>query len=131
RRKQSSYTGVQNLPSEGLHRSLAGENESLAGLLLDVSPSWSTVVTFYAALHWIDAFLASKIAAHPETHQQRTRYLSQLSELHVIERTYLRLRNGSEDVRYSGAHVSRRQAELLIRDQLGVIRSHVLGLIGP
>ena len=48
------------MPSQRRHVQAALDNEALANALLaaGMSPSWAVVLSFYAALHWVDAFLA-------------------------------------------------------------------------
>src|SRR5947207_2309185 len=95
---RSSLQSLRLMPSRDLHRRLAVENEQIAVALLGISPSWSAVIAFYSALHWVDAFLDHSIATHPGGHRQREIVISRLSALQPIARTYQRLRDGSEGV---------------------------------
>jgi hypothetical protein len=115
------------MPIQSEHVSAAEANTHLATTLLDLSPAWSIVVTFYAALHWVDAFLAT-FPLHPENHVERNYYVG-LSPLAPIFPSYIRLSNRSREARYDLRSFARDAASQHITVDLARIRDHIRSLI--
>ncbi len=64
---------------------------------------WAATVLFYAGLHYIDAFLATRTSPiHPPKHKVRDRWVSTLSELKPLVNDYFKLKSSSETARYFG-----------------------------
>jgi hypothetical protein len=86
---------------------------------------WIAVVAFYAALHWVDAYLAV-LGNHPQNHRERNLIVTLLP----IAFEYSLLYSTSRRARYEAGHVSRGRA-IQSRDQLlPIIRQWVQGQLG-
>ncbi len=66
---------------------------------------WIAVVAFYAALHWVDAFLAT-LGRHPLNHRSR----GQLVAILPIYGDYVELYVLSRQARYDAGHLERDEA---------------------
>lgn len=74
---------------------------------------WIAIVAFYAALHWVDAFLAT-YGNHPQNHRERNRLVNLLLPTNLA---YGILYSTSRRARYEAGHISQQRA-LQCRDQL-------------
>lgn len=61
---------------------------------------WVATGLFYTALHYVDAFLATKWI-HPGRHDLRDEYVARIAELRLISDFYWALKNGSRNARYN------------------------------
>jgi len=61
---------------------------------------WAATSLFYAALHYIDAFLAHKRNIHPPKHKERDNLVATIAELKPISTSYYALKDGSFNARY-------------------------------
>ena len=118
------------MPSERVHRLVASDSESTAQRLLEISPTWSTVVSFYAGLHWVDAFLAHELDMHPQHHAQRSQFVQRSAVLLRIYSEYERLFTASLQARYHGIRFSRPEAAVLVTHDLSEIKTIVIATIG-
>jgi len=92
------------MPTLNQHLRKAQHNENFA---THISPSpfldWLVTTKFYAALHYIDAYLANK-GIHPKRHrgskESRDTYIGNDPNLRPVYHDYRRLREDSEDARY-------------------------------
>jgi hypothetical protein len=99
------------VPSKEEHLSRAHENEALAGSLdLDVTLNvdWAITILFYAALHYVDAYLATK-PIHPPSHDFRDSEIENNGSLSPIYNDYRRLKDKSVAARYEIANFHRSQ----------------------
>jgi hypothetical protein len=85
------------------------------------------VLTFYAALHWIDAYLAT-LDVHPANHGERARHIAG-GTLSRVYSQYRRLETRSREARYDLRNFARSEAEALIRHELANIRAEVQRLL--
>jgi len=104
------------MPSRASHIATAVDNFALAKKLLDESLAWSTTVSFYTALHIVDAVLAMD-NVHPDDHKVRNRHLRSTRNLQHIWKHYKPLHDHSLRARYLMGSDS--SAEDLIRASLG------------
>lgn len=81
------------------HLAKAKHNEAFVAALPHPFWDWAVTGTFYAALHYVMAFLATK-ADHPPTHQVRNSHIHRDAKLKPIYVDYRELQNESEDARY-------------------------------
>lgn len=85
------------MPSRDEHLNRAQENEAFI-TSLDLSKSinvdWAVTVLFYAALHYIDAYLAVQ-SVHPYDHSARDNKISTNGSLNEIYNDYRRLKDRS------------------------------------
>ncbi|MCA9016048.1 MAG: hypothetical protein KDA77_12010 [Planctomycetaceae bacterium] len=104
------------MPSRESHIATAVDNFELAKVLLPTSLAWCTTVSFYAALHIVDAVLALE-NIHPENHHARTGHLKTKRNLQHIWKHYKPLYDHSRRARYLMGGDS--SAEALIQASLG------------
>ena len=116
------------MPKEDLHLRQATRNERFAEYLLANTcyTGWAVVGIFYAALHYVDAFLAGKIGI-PEIGEHKDRIPLVKKHLRVIREEYETLYNFSRQVRYYGTlPSSAKMVREYQEDKLAPIREHVL-----
>lgn len=90
------------MPRRDQHLARAEENESLAWSLdqeSEVCRDWAVTMFFYAALHYIDAFLAGK-GLHPLNHKHRDGEIERNGSISEIWPDYRRLKDLSTQARY-------------------------------
>lgn len=94
------------------HFDVAERNLTIAIDLLHRQPEgldqptyeWSVVVSFYAAVRAINAYILQQTGALPRSHSERYRYIIGSSALHAIVDDYRDLRDWSEQARYTFAY---------------------------
>ncbi|MFN3420813.1 MAG: hypothetical protein ACK40X_03700 [Armatimonadota bacterium] len=104
------------MPAIREHVAKAQSIERVLTVLDDQNPDhwdWIAIVAFYAALHWVDAFLAAQ-GSHPQNHRERNRLVNLLVPANLA---YGILYSASRRARYEAEHISRQKA-LQCRDQL-------------
>jgi hypothetical protein len=93
------------MASPAEHEKWAKHNEDFAKWLDGKWPQWITVALFYAALHYVDAFLRGDHGWNPtreeEKHGVRNDYLRK--HFGELARPYLRLFQWGHDARYNCA----------------------------
>lgn len=75
------------------------ENERIAKALRENFPGWALTVRFYAAVHFVRAYLATK-GTQIESHEQMRALWRNLPELRSARVSYDLLKNKSEQARY-------------------------------
>jgi hypothetical protein len=94
------------VPQRHEHLKKADETESLALALksnIPVCVDWAIIMLFYAALHYIDAFLAGK-NLHPLDHSKRDEEIENNGTIADVYRDYRRLKDMSRAARYEIAN---------------------------
>lgn len=86
-------------PTLRQHIDQANANEQLSLRLRSTDPEWSVTTMFYAALHWMGAYLGS-VGLYPTTHALRRAAINRRPELTSVRRRYHFLQDMSEDARY-------------------------------
>lgn len=101
-----------NVEQVRLHLARAERNASAADALGPALPDnveWELVIRFYAVLHLIDAYLATKAERFiADRHEVRLRAIRESPELRknpAFERAYRELKQISEQVRYDAGFV--------------------------
>ena len=119
------------MPSRENHLVAARANETLAMAMIEThqAHAWAIVLAFYAALHWVDALLASA-SIHPESHSRRNLFVAR-TQLRTVIEPYQALRDFSQDARYELVPFSESKARALIAGELADIKSHVQRLLTP
>lgn len=116
------------MPTVSEHIAKAEAFERVPAIFDEGNPDhwdWIAVVAFYAALHWVDAYLATQ-GRHPQNHRERNLIVTLLP----IAFEYSLLYSTSRRARYEAGHVSRGRA-IQSRDQLlPIIRQWVQGQLG-
>ena len=124
------------MPSESGHLRQAERNESLYADLcsLDSAPGeyteWEVVALFYSALHYVDAYLANRLAHHPTGHQQRNRLVRITRELMEIERLYTRLYRESTLTRYELRRPTVDEVRDIEHNLFNPTKRHIRALLG-
>ena len=114
------------MPQRHEHLARGQENEKLA---LSLNPSlgfhvdWAITMLFYAALHYIDAFLVGK-NFHPIDHENRDSEIHRNGSLTDIYRDYRRLKDMSREARYNIANYTSVHLETA-KNKLARIRQHL------
>jgi hypothetical protein len=116
------------------HLAQAEHNEAFYQVLqASAFPSgdWQVTLLFYAALHYVDAYLhqLQPAGVHASGHRERARHVSS----HVganVALDYLELQLRSEDARYNGRRYSDAEVGVLYSAEFTRIRTHVRGALG-
>lgn len=87
------------MPSKAEHRGKAEHNEFFVSDTGNPFFDWAVCGTFYAALHYVDAYLATH-NIHPHSHAIRISHIQRDSRLNAIYVDYRELLNESRDARY-------------------------------
>lgn len=88
------------MPNSTDHTLQAKHNEEFYQVIdKNVYSDWAMTVLFYAALHYIDAFLG-QVSIHPGGHDTRDHEVSSRKELRPIYGQYRHLKNRSRNARY-------------------------------
>jgi hypothetical protein len=89
---------------------------------------WAMTAVYYAALHYVDAFLARAGMIDPGGHDVRDREMHMRMELRPIVKNYFRLKSRSRSVRYYCTTFSFPELQRSYEDDLTEIRRHLLPL---
>jgi hypothetical protein len=103
------------VPDEATHLGQARHNEGFFGKI-DHSQDgdWAVTVLFYAALHYVDAYLA-RTRMHPANHSERGRMIHSTPTVNAVRNHYRRLEDSSVDARYSAHIYPPREIDVLRR----------------
>jgi|ERR1039458_8454821 hypothetical protein len=91
------------MPTRDVHVKKATENEAFAGTLdesTQASVNWKLVVFFYAAVHYVEAYLAKSLNEHLKSHTTRDSYIARESNLRKIGTQYMHLKFYGYNARY-------------------------------
>lgn len=91
---------------------------------------WAMTGLFYAALQYIDAYLATVGTVDPEGHGVRDQEVNARVDLRPIAKLYFRLKNRSRNGRYYCARFSVGELERCWNQDLARLRNHIAPLIG-
>jgi hypothetical protein len=119
------------MPRLEAHLRASQENQDLAATLISTpgGVSWAPVVAFYAALHLVDAYLAT-IGVHPMSHVERRAAIRQTRVLAPILRDYRILEAMSRESRYDLRRFSAAEASSLLASELTRVRDGIESLLG-
>ena len=101
------------------------ESQDLAAT---VFRDWVVSGIFYEAVHWVEAYLATK-GDHSNTHGQRNRAMQRYGELDSVLTDYDFLKTESENARYSCYRHSTAEIQDDIVPTLGRIEAHIQTLL--
>ncbi len=124
------------MPSVSEHLEQAERNESLyidlCRLYTRVPEytEWEVVALFYAALHYVDVWLARSEDIHPRNHAQRIGFVTNNNALRPISDEYRRLYRMSVLARYEMQHPSLQETRRIEINEYAAIRRHVRSLLG-
>ena len=109
-RKMPPEPGVDQHVQQALH------NEDLADTG-SLPPDWEVTVRFYAAAHWVRAFIKQKLGQRAiSSHEEADRLLEESKVQEKIRRLFKRLRWASEDARYYCVHPDKTRLSQLRKD---------------
>jgi hypothetical protein len=92
---------------------------------------WAVTAIYYAALHYIDSFLATTGMIDPGGHDVRDQQVRTRAELRPIGQLYFRLKSRSRNARYYCARFQPAELQRCFEGDLAAIRNHVLPLARP
>ena len=124
------------MPSVSEHLEQAERNESLYKDLCRLFTSvpnyteWEVVVLFYAALHYVDAWLTRSEDIHPRNHAQRLGLVRTNNALRPISDEYRRLYRMSVLARYEMERPSLRETRRIEMNEFAAIKRHIRSLLG-
>jgi len=114
----------------------AAENRAFAQALIAERPvrpassRWAAVAAFYAAVHYVNAYLREHLEIEPSNHTERSRFISSVSGLRSCRSHYVRLEAAAFDARYvAGSRIGPEEARELIDHHLETVRATVLPLL--
>ncbi|MGI8687437.1 MAG: HEPN domain-containing protein [Thermomicrobiales bacterium] len=116
-------------PRTEAHLRMADRNRDLASILvaaeLSAPPySWAVVVAFYAAMHYVNAYLWEKIRIEPRNHDERSDWLAKIAALKSVDGQYGRLRSLAFSARYDPFYqINRPTAESALLDIADIERA--------
>ena len=122
------------MPAEGDHIGQAERNERLYDSLCVQNSSeefteWEVVALFYAALHYINACLASMNVEHHDNHLNRNRRVNNIASFAPIRTLYRHLYNSSRNARYDLYNYSPSDVRTIAR-QFEPIKVHIRNYFG-
>lgn len=133
------------MPPRQPHVDRAAQNEGFfLSLPLATTPylDWAVVSLYYAALHWLEAFLADYNAPigthqpnpnggghHPRRRGERTRAISHVAALSPIFASYQELHDRAEDARYNLLPFTDTHVQTLYQTEYLTVRNHIQPLL--
>lgn len=117
------------MPHLNEHVQKAEHNEEFVQKIPTSCQDWAVAGTFYAALHYVDAYLSLK-NLHPTAHPLRSRFVASIHDLRVIYPDYRILEDVSRDARYHCTPIT--DSHLTSATQLlQKIKKQILPLLPP
>ena len=110
------------------HLALAVRNEQFAEALSALSqrfPEWEVTAVFYAALHYVSAFLTTQ-GHDPENHGHRNDLVSRLTD---IGEDYRNLYSFSRDARYRGISYTPHRVDEIKNGPFRRVKEEILALL--
>ena len=93
------------MPDAATHREQAEHNLRMSDSMDRAAyGDWAATVLFYAALHYVDSFLARTLNYHPSNHADRDKQIHTIHPLRKIRVEYRELKDSSHNARYSPPH---------------------------
>ena len=114
------------------HKAKAEHNERfVASLGLASTPfrDWVMTGVFYAALHYIRAYAASKTLTNISSYGEVDRLFERFAPLKPLYAHYRFLKDGSREARYEMRTLTVIHIQEMIRDDFAPIKSFVLGQV--
>jgi len=116
------------MTSRQQHERQAKDNLELHGRLLQEGKhlDWAVTTLFYAALHYVDAFL---LPEDPRTHERRNQRIRARGELRPIYRSYKLLLDRSRDARYECFDPTPEQVRYYRTRHFDPLQAHLFALL--
>jgi hypothetical protein len=90
---------------------------------------WVVTALFYAALHYVDAYLAKRWNQHPPKHRTRDSTIGKEVELRKIYNEYALLKNDSINARYLSYSFGADEVRKTVLPRYGRIKDHLSVLL--
>ncbi len=116
------------MPDKAEHRTRAEHDEFLVKNIHNPFFDWKVTGTFYSALHYVDAYLATQ-NIHPATHAIRSGLVQTDPKLKSVFRDYRDLLNESRTARYEAATIFNQGDVTAAERRLASIKAAILPLI--
>ncbi len=119
------------MPNKQSHVDQARINEKAYQYLGGAEPpfvDWQVTSLFYAALQYVDAYLATK-GIHPHDHRERDGWIARLAGLKQISSAYFELKDRSMDARYLRAKLPPGVQQSLYTNQFMPLRDRIAAII--
>lgn len=116
------------MPHKDEHRTRAEHDEFLVKNIDNPFFDWKVTGTFYSALHYVDAYLATR-NIHPATHSIRLKQVGTDPKLKPIFRDYRDLLNESRTARYEAGTIFHQGDVTSAGRRLDSIKRTILPLI--
>lgn len=113
------------MPPKSTHLAVARDNELLASQLnMDsgASRGWAATISFYAALHYVEAFFSKK-GIHSADHRTRDSNLCRHDETMAVYDDFCELKNISTSARYFGRYPSKIEYSIEVAPALAAVKS--------
>ena len=127
-------------PRTRQHLDTAARNQDIARELLNpalpisLQPrpfEWIVVLAFYAAVHYVNAYLWERQRYEPRDHGAREGAIARTHDLQSAYGSYMRLRDLSYRARYRSRYrISRADAEVALRSDLDQVERTVRAALG-
>lgn len=123
------------MPDRAAHEQRALDNEEFANVrldarLTDVERAWIATAYFYAALHWVEAYLAARQPPeHSRSHTTRKQTISQDPKLSAIQPLYRDLEDASRDARDELRVFTEAEVRALATTKLEPLRTYIRVLL--
>jgi hypothetical protein len=91
------------LPSRDEHLEKAQGNETFAASITHENQTridWTLIVLFYAAVHYVEAYLGVRLGLHARSHTMRDNYVAKDANLRKIYSSYQHLKYFGYNARY-------------------------------
>ena len=112
------------------HKDKAENNEFLVTTLQNPFWDWGVTVRFYAALQYVDAYLATKTPpVHPPNHTSRDNEIVQDAVLSPLWDDYRELKNESRTARYEPHAVFAQADGIRLQKKLNTIKATIVPLL--
>jgi hypothetical protein len=114
------------MPRDRDHLRIAENNERFSQFLLSnhVYLDWAVTGMFYAAIHYVEAYLATQ-NRHSDFHRLRDSSILQIPQLAPLYDDYNDLKNDSTQARYLGHDFTPQDITSRIQPSLTAVRNHI------
>jgi hypothetical protein len=119
------------LPNKDEHIKKAEENEAFVSTIQPNSQpeiDWTLVILFYAAVHYVEAYLFVKWGTHVRSHTTRDKYFGKEASLKKIFASYSHLKYYGYNARYEVSGFTKTDAQDAAKD-LAAIKNVLVPLI--
>ncbi len=119
------------MPTKNEHLQKAEGNEAFAAVIEpdnQTAIDWTLVVLFYAAIHYVEAYLEKHWAMHLRSHTTRDKYIGKEANLKQIFFPYEHLKFYGYNARYEVSAFTTTDTEAAVKD-LAKIKNHITPLL--